>query len=278
MKNMKFNGDTIPILKYRNQTLIKTMEIYNRLTNEDCINELAKRIVNTNPRIVDTQPVKKRINSLCEPILHLMDSIVYDIRIKNLYDIHGNYIGPINTFVCDEPDKQTHFANIHIRKQISKMITNLLSIDSATREDTILSKLVKAMIECALNTKSVFQHYKSTIDEGGIYKEAIETQRRYFRLDFFFNMRNKTVADLMNIPAESVTVNTICKNYLYDNSCTSQENEEKALTVTKTLCKNILKEIPLQDLLNFLIIDQDRMFKWNINLLDLTEYYVGKYT
>ena len=23
MKNMKFNGDTIPILKYRNQTLIK---------------------------------------------------------------------------------------------------------------------------------------------------------------------------------------------------------------------------------------------------------------
>ena len=47
MKNMKYKGETIPILKYRNQTLIKTMEIYNRLTNEDCINELAKRIVNT---------------------------------------------------------------------------------------------------------------------------------------------------------------------------------------------------------------------------------------
>ena len=85
MKNMKFNGDTIPILKYRNQTLIKTMEIYNKLTHENCINELAKRIVNTNPRIVDTQPVKKRINSLCEPILHLMDFIVYDIHIKSMY-------------------------------------------------------------------------------------------------------------------------------------------------------------------------------------------------
>ena len=46
----------------------------------------------------------------------------------------------------------------------------------------------------------------------------------------------------------------------------------------QTFLHRPLKEIPLQDLLNFLIIDQDRMFKWNINLLDLTEYYVGKYT
>lgn len=114
MKNMKFNGDTIPILKYRNQTLIKTMEIYNKLTHENCINELAKRIVNTNPRIVDTQPVKKRINSLCEPILHLMDFIVYDIHIKSMYDIHGNDTGPIETLKCHEPDKQSHFSNIHI--------------------------------------------------------------------------------------------------------------------------------------------------------------------
>lgn len=97
-------------------------------------------------------------------------------------------------------------------------------------------------------------------------------KRRYFRLDFFLKMRNKTIAELMNTSIEAITINTTCNEYLYDENSSDERNQENAIIVSKIMCKNILQEIPIKDILNLLVIDESRIFRWDLELSNLIDY------
>jgi hypothetical protein len=159
---------------------------------------------------------------------------------------------------------------------LSAQVKEILDGDSDTRNNKVLYTIVKTMIECAFNTKSGYEQYDTTVYEpDGILTKAF-AKRRYFQMDFFLHMRNKTIAELMNVSTETITINTKCEEYFYDNNSdddnkVSTENQEKTIKVAKVMCKNILKEIPIKDILNLFILDEDRIFRLNIELSHLID-------
>ncbi len=174
----------------------------------------------------------------------------------------------------DKPNRSYYFSSIQFRNCLSAQVKEILDGDSDTQNNKVLYTIVKTMIECAFNTKSGYEQYDTTVYEpDGILTEAF-AKRRYFQMDFFLHMRNKTIAELMNISTETVTINTKCEEYFYDNNSdddnkVSPENQEKTIKVAKVMCKNILKEIPIKDILNLFILDEDRIFRLDIELSHL---------
>lgn len=278
---MKIDGKYVSGFEYRKKTLSKTLEIFEKLNSEEQINYIVNKIV--------TNGIGRRTGKLMyQTILGLMHPIVFAESAKNSFDAYGNYIGSIENLTTiktigvehedksnlDKPNRSYYFSSIQFRNCLSAQVKEILDGDSDTQNNKVLYTIVKTMIECAFNTKSGYEQYDTTVYEpDGILTEAF-AKRRYFQMDFFLHMRNKTIAELMNISTKTVTINTKCEEYFYDNNSdddnkVSPENQEKTIKVAKVMCKNILKEIPIKDILNLFILDEDRIFRLDIELSHL---------
>lgn len=231
-----------------------------------------------------------------------MHPIEFSKEYKEFYDEERNYIGEpecirkywVQTSESNEkptsehiPDKYTYeFSNVAIRNCLSKRIEFLLDKDNEIKNDNYLREVIKIVLEYALFTKSYWWYYdtsekqtKSINLEDGRSMEIEDVNRfqkirKFFRLDFFLSIRNKTIAELMNIPLDMVSANTICEEYQY-NKNDDEMNKENALIITKTMCKNILNAINFEDAINILIINR-KIFALDIdteNLISLSKYF-----
>lgn len=257
------------------KALKKLTEITEKLISEECIQSLASNVVN--------RRLHGRRSKTYETIQGLMYPIQFSKKYKEFYDEERNYIGEpqdikkfwvysseTNEIPTSEhiPDRYTYmFSNIAIRTCLSEKIEFLLSEDDEIRNDIYLKEIIKTILESALLTKSYWGGYDTsekytyttelgdgrTVEGEDIVRFTQE--RKFFRLDFFLSMRNKTIAELMNLPLNMVSANTICEKYQY-NKNDDIINKEKALIIAKTMLKNILDEIRFDDAVNILIINK----------------------